>query len=45
MERILNNLHVPEQWHKLVVLILWIFLIWALNRFIRYQIAKTEPWE
>jgi len=42
MERILNNLNVPEQWHNLVVLMLWILFVWALNRLIKYQISKTD---
>ncbi|MDH4091221.1 MAG: mechanosensitive ion channel family protein [Cyclobacteriaceae bacterium] len=40
MERLLNNLNIPAQWHQLIVLSLCIVVIWALSWFLKHQISR-----
>ena len=42
MDQILNNLNIPEYWHKPIILFLWVLVLWVLGRLIKSQISKVK---
>ena len=42
MERIFDSLGIPLLWHKPIILVLWLMVIWVISRLLKVQITRSK---
>lgn len=42
MEKIFETLNIPPEWHRPIILVLWLLIIWLVGKFIRNRIARSK---
>jgi small-conductance mechanosensitive channel len=42
MDRLLDDIAIPQIWHKPIILLLWLIIIWIISKFIRTQLSRTK---